>query len=436
MFFWIIVALIIFTLIVVLHELWHFWFARAFWVKVYEFWVWIPPKVKELFIDKHWTKYTLNALPIWGFVRLAWENNTFFEVYDKDGNLIDNDELEEKIENWESIFDQNWEEIPINNVNEIKSLLKEEKADYNMKNKSYYKQALILLWGVMMNFLTAIVIFSALFMVWVKPVWINSVIETDRDVKLIPNYDKALEIWLLQKWEWVIISPIEWSIAEKSGLQNMDIVKNISWEKVENYKNFVEILEENPGKSLNIEVLRQEKIENIELKPWEDGKIWAYVWENIKINADFEYKFWIIDSIKYWTLETYNQSILTLIWLKSIVTKIILPKQENERKEALESVSWPIWIVWVITNSIENWVWFILILAWIISINLWIFNLLPLPALDWWRLFILTINKISSKIIWMNFIWYKAENIIHAWFFIILILLSIWVAYNDILKLL
>lgn len=436
MILWIIVSLVIFTLIVVLHELWHFWFARAFWVKVYEFWIWIPPKVKEIFTDKKWTKYTLNALPIWGFVRLAWENNAFFEIYDKDWNLLDNEEIEEKIEAWESIFDGNWEEIPINNVNEIKSALEEEKADFNMKNKAYYKQALILLWWVMMNFLTAIVIFSTLFMIWTKPIWINSVIETQRELKLIPTFEEALEKWIISKWDWLIIQPIEWWNAQKYGLKNMDVILKAWWTEIKNSENFIELLQESKGKELVLEVKRWESVIEKIIKANENWKIGAYIWENIVVNQGFEYKMEFLEAVKSWAIETYNQSILTLVWLKTIVTKIISPKEETERKEALESVSWPIWIVWVITNSMEKGIVFILILAWIISINLWIFNLLPLPALDWWRLFILTINKLSKLILWNNFIWYKAENAIHAGFFLILILLSIWVAYNDILRLL
>lgn len=88
MFLWIIVALIIFSIIVLIHEYGHFKTARIFWVKVFEFGLGIPPKAKKLWTDKSWTEYTLNWLPIWWFVRLKWENNHYFLIYDKDKNLI------------------------------------------------------------------------------------------------------------------------------------------------------------------------------------------------------------------------------------------------------------------------------------------------------------------------------------------------------------
>ena len=71
---WILLTIAVFTSVVVIHELGHFMFARIFWVKVYEFGIWIPPKVKKIFTDKKWTEFTINALPIWWFVKMKWED--------------------------------------------------------------------------------------------------------------------------------------------------------------------------------------------------------------------------------------------------------------------------------------------------------------------------------------------------------------------------
>mgnify|MGYP001942974732 FL=1 len=86
------VAIFIFSVIVIIHELWHFWAARFFWVKVEEFGLWIPPKARELFTDKKWTKYTLNWLPLWGFVKLTWEAPNTFYVYDSEKKLYNNNQ--------------------------------------------------------------------------------------------------------------------------------------------------------------------------------------------------------------------------------------------------------------------------------------------------------------------------------------------------------
>jgi regulator of sigma E protease len=60
----IIVSILVFSVIVLLHEYGHFKSARIFGVKVEEFGLGIPPKARKLFTDKHGTDYTLNWLPL------------------------------------------------------------------------------------------------------------------------------------------------------------------------------------------------------------------------------------------------------------------------------------------------------------------------------------------------------------------------------------
>jgi membrane-associated protease RseP (regulator of RpoE activity) len=59
---------------------------------------------------------------------------------------------------------------------------------------------------------------------------------------------------------------------------------------------------------------------------------------------------------------------------------------------------------------------------------------LPIPALDGGRFIFITINWLIKKIFWRSAINAQLENIIHFWFFILLIALSILIAYNDIIK--
>jgi regulator of sigma E protease len=63
------------VLLVVLHELGHFFAAKAFGIKVLEFGVGFPPRVKGLVWKKGETEYTINWLPIGGFVRLLGEED-------------------------------------------------------------------------------------------------------------------------------------------------------------------------------------------------------------------------------------------------------------------------------------------------------------------------------------------------------------------------
>ena len=389
-FLWIIVAIIIFSLVVLVHELWHFSAARKFWVKVEEFWLWLPPRAKKLFIDKKWTLFSLNWLPLWGFVKLYGENSEWLK-----------------------------------NKNNKEALI----------NKPAWQQSIIILAWVFMNFLLASIIFSILFFIWIKPIWINTQIETNLNLKLIPTYQKAIDYGILLKKQWVLLWPIEDSIAEKSWLKTNDLLLKIDNKEIKSPKQAIEIIQSNPWVKLNFEIKRENKILNIKVIPSkENSKIWAYVWENIEINKDFEYKYNLIDSIKYWFLETYNQSLLTIKWLTILFKKLVSPEKPEQREEALNQMSWPIWIIDFISNSLSNWFIFLMIITAVISINLWVFNLLPIPALDWWRFIFIVINWIIQKIFWKKIIAQNLENLIHISFFIILIVLSIFIWYNDINK--
>ena len=387
---WIIVSIILFSIIVIIHELWHFSAARFFGVKVDEFWLGIPPRARKLFTDKKWTLFSLNWLPLGWFVRLKWENS---------------------------------------------SILKNKKDKDALINVAYYKQAIIILWWVFMNFLLAAIIFSILFMIWVKPIWINTKIDTDLNVKIIPTYEQAISDWFLLKSPGVLLSPVEWSIAEQAGIEIWDVLSHINNQEITTPKELIETVWKSAWEKIDFTIKKiNGEIENIVISPSPEGKIGSYVSENITLNKDFEYKYSFLNAMKYGFIETYNQSLLTFKWLGILVKKIFTPETPNERQEALAQVSGPVWIVDFITNALSEWIIFLLIIWAIISINLGVFNLLPIPALDGWRFVFIFINGVIKSLFWKKIIGENTQSMIHIWFFILLIALSIIIMYNDIIK--
>jgi len=384
----IIIAIVMFSLIILVHEWGHFSAARFFGVKVEEFWLGIPPRAKKLYTDKKWTLYSLNWLPIGWFVRLKWEDPH---------SLSDKQDPEALI------------------------------------NKPFYAQTAIILGWVFMNFVLASFIFAVLFMVWIKPIWINDKIATSWDIKLIPTYEQAIENWILLKDEGIKLYPTPWSIAQAVNIPEGALVIKINNKPVSTPEEFIKVVSANASTLILFEL---EDRTVIEITPSPEWKIWSYIWENIEFNTDFEYKYWVIKSLWYWVTETYHQSILTLNALSSLVRKIIRPETPVERSEAIKQVSGPIWIVDFISSSFSNGMKFLLIISAIISINLWVFNLLPIPALDGWRFVFIALNSFGKKVFGKKAMSENLENIIHVWFFVLLIVLSILIAYNDILKIL
>lgn len=77
--FWTIaVFLLVLTPIIIIHELGHFWVARFFKIRVDEFGIGFPPRAKTLFW-RNGTRYSLNWIPIGGFVRPAGEDDPTVE---------------------------------------------------------------------------------------------------------------------------------------------------------------------------------------------------------------------------------------------------------------------------------------------------------------------------------------------------------------------
>jgi len=434
MFFWIIVSLLVFSFIVIFHELGHFLSARFFWVKVEEFWLGIPPRAKKLFYDKYGTLFSLNWLPLWGFVRLKWEQIPHFELYNKEKKLLSQKEILKYIEDKKEIFEKNGNKISKNIEKQIEKLIKDSFDNDSFIQKNYFKQSIIILGWVFMNFLLAGLIFSLLFFVWTKPVWVNTIIPINQESKLVPSFEEALKSGFLVKNPWFYLSPITWSIAENAGIQEGDILEKIEGIKVDTNEKAIEIIQNSPNKQLKLEIKRDNKNITLTITPSEEGKIGCYIGENIAVNQDFKYKYPIGDAFLYGFQEMYVQSILTGKWIALILGNIFLPETPKEREEALQNLSGPIGIVGLVSEWIKEGWKFIFILGAVISINLGVFNLLPIPALDGWRFIFICINAFSKKIIKKS-IPSKLETSIHIYFFLLLIALSIIITYNDINKL-
>lgn len=385
----IIAVIVVFTLIVFIHELWHFLTAKLFWVKVEEFWIWIPPRLMKLFEDKSWTKYTINLLPIWWFVSLKWER------YDEE-SIIWKDSLA-----WANII----------------------------------KQMIIVLAWVFMNFLLACIIFTIIFTVWFKPLQVDIKSEYWTQVKLFMWMEERIRTWLIII-EWLKLTPLENSIASKQWIQKNDVLIAINDKKISEPEEMINSVKYFKA-PIKFKIKREDEILELLITP-DKWKIWSYVWYNITYNNnDFEYKYPFNEALVEWFSEWYNQSLLTTELLYTTFKKLLFPKTAYERTEARENLGWPIALWWFFIDLVNSKAWLMIFaIVWaLLSLNLAIFNLLPFPALDWWRFFVMLVNSIVILFFWKRVINWNLESWIHIIWFFILIWLSILVAYSDIIKL-
>lgn len=103
-------------------------------------------------------------------------------------------------------------------------------------------------------------------------------------------------------------------------------------------------------------------------------------------------------------------------------------------KTGFDEVSGPVGIISAVNTAVNTNVKYrlvnILSLASILTINLGIFNLLPLPALDGGRLFFMLVELIRRKPVPP-----EKEGMVHAIGLMLLLLLSVVISYHDIMKL-
>lgn len=140
-------------------------------------------------------------------------------------------------------------------------------------------------------------------------------------------------------------------------------------------------------------------------------------------------------AVKAGLYETYASSVLTLNFLGDLVDGIFAPETPQEREDAKNMLSWPIGVgatfVWLVEISAP--VGIILVVIALISVNLWVVNLLPIPALDGGRIVTTTFYSIIVR---HNREWVekflKFEKYFHAFGFIFLMILTLYVAWLDI----
>ncbi len=205
--------------------------------------------------------------------------------------------------------------------------------------------------------------------------------------------------------------------AERVGLQPKDIIISVNGEKIYNPAQLTSIIKSNAGKEVTLKVKRGDKIFEQKIIPDPDGRIGVQItsFYNGPVKKEsynlFE-AFWI--GMK----ETYRVSALTINGIKQLITGKI-PVQKG--------IAGPIRIAKFATQSANiGFTAFLGFMA-ILSISLAFLNIFPFPGLDGGHLLILIIEGIIRKELS-----YKVKIAIQQAGIIILIILMIFVLYNDI----
>ena len=398
--------LVLISIIVFIHELGHFTFARLFGVRVIDFSIGFGKSIKSWQTNSE-TIFNLRILPVGGFVQMKGEN-------------ISNDENEQD----------------------------------SFASKKYYQKMLITLGGPLFNFVLALIIFFMINLFGVQKVTPligdvipNSLAETNgllaKDLILeidgndISSYSDAQSIlskrlgdtgivnfkilrnentffYNLEITNWLsedepsnlvyslgIVPPIEPVIGEvlpdspaaEGGLNSGDMILKINANPIYDWSEIKKFINEKGGEIISLTIDRNGESKQLFVKPifseisstWQIGISSAYI---LNPSSRKIIKFGIAQSLQNSFFQTFSVIENSLIFFKKIIFGQISSK----------NLGGPVMIGQYAGESvIYGGLYSFIYLIAFISISLGIVNLFPLPVLDGGQALILTIERIIGK---------------------------------------
>lgn len=221
----------------------------------------------------------------------------------------------------------------------------------------------------------------------------------------------------------VIREVIPDSAAMEAGLQAGDLITKINGESIHIYREVTLVSMMNYGEPLKITVKRNGEKLTVNLVPWYDEKDDRYY---IGIRGAGQY-------LKCNPLQVFQYGFYeTAYWLKATYKSLGLIFRGHFSKD---DVAGPVGVVKVVDDTYTETAPYgpaaviltFLSLSTLLTVNLGVINLLPLPALDGGRLIFLVLEAVRGKAIPP-----EKEGMVHLAGFAVLMFVMILVLFNDI----
>ena len=347
----IVIFILILGLLIFVHEFGHFIVAKRKGLLVREFGFGFPPRLFG--IKKGETTYSINLIPLGGFVKILGEEG-------------------------------------------------EEKGNpRSFASQSVKIRAIIVVAGVLMNFLLACVLLSIGFKIGLPQV-VDSLNGKVRQEKI----------------QIAMIS--EGSPAQAIGLSVGDEIAEINGQKFTKVEEIQKVISEKAGEEITLKIKRgaeilEKKVIPRKAPPEGEGALGVGLVKTGIVSYPWYQAIW------KGTATTFSITGVILITFYEIIKNLIIGEK------IVAELAGPVGIA-VMTGQVAK-MGFVYILQFtaVLSINLAIINILPFPALDGGRLLFLCIEKVRGRPVSR-----KIENLIHTIGFILLILLMLFVTFRDI----
>lgn len=411
--------ILVFGIIVIVHEFGHFYFAKKAGILVREFSIGMGPKLFQT--HKNETSYTIRVLPLGGYVLMAGyedeedirlgmsalltldEQNRVTEINLSDDNIqvdgVPVDVLDYDFEHelyLKGSIAGNMEDVMTYEVNEDAVIVQEDgtihqiaPAHRQIQNASLLNRVLTNFGGPLNNFLLAIVAFA-----------IFAFLQGG-----VPSAEPILgEIQ-------------EESPAAVAGLEKGDQILTIEENVIKTWNEMVLTVQEHPEEALTFEVKKSDgQVVEQEITPGlhqtEDGTEYGLIGVEVSMNDSFK------DKIVFGFTETWAYMKVIVISISMLVTGRL----------SLDNLGGPI-AIFSMTSEVTRMAGILGIINFIgfLSVNLGLMNLLPIPGLDGGKLLLNIVEGIRGKPISE-----EKQTIITLVGVVLLILLMLFVTWNDI----
>lgn len=362
----VIIFFIVLAVLVLVHEFGHFLFAKKFGIRVDEFGLGFPPKIWGRKYGE--TEYTLNWIPFGGFVRIFGENP-------------DSDSLQGP------------------------------DAKRAMVNKPRWQQAIVLFGGILFNFIFAWILISFAFF---------SGVPASRDD--YAEYNQHITDTRIAITQVNSSSP-----AEKSGIKAGDSILKIKNGSIviEGEALTIPVIKDTltrSGNPVEIHLRRGSTDTDVVVTP-EKGIIEGKYGIGIAMEDVGTLELPIHLSIYEGGKFTLHMISGVAMGLWDLIAGIVKGNPD------LSSISGPVGIAGLVGDAAKLGITYLFMFTALISINLGVINLVPFPALDGGRLFVLLVEAIRRKPLQPRVI-----NRMNTIGFVILLAIMLLVTFKDLFK--